>query len=238
MSGDETTIKLNPSKLGTKKYWDDFYEVEHSNFEENQDDTGECWFSDADAEDKIIEFLFSNFNQIESLNPEAKICDLGTGNGHLLFTILEEGWKGELVGVDYSEASIKFAKDIADANDLDVMFEQSDILDFKDEFLVKNTEEFDLVLDKGTLDAIGLSDSKYGDNGELSAVDMYPQTVKNLVKKGGLLIVTSCNFTEEELSILILKYGDFKVWKKIDYPVFEFGGVKGSAICSIAFMRL
>ena len=60
----EDTSKLNTSKLGTKKYWDEFYAVETSNFKENPEDTGECWFADSDAEEKMVEFLMDNLNEL------------------------------------------------------------------------------------------------------------------------------------------------------------------------------
>ncbi|KAG7730009.1 hypothetical protein KL933_001089 [Ogataea haglerorum] len=222
------TTKLNHSKLGTKEYWDNFYKLEKENFAENPEDTGECWFADAGAEERIVDFVFSN------LDPNVSICDLGTGNGHLLFEILQEGWKGQLVGVDYSEASVQFAKTIAETHDLDVKFYQSDILNLEDQFLKTNAGNFDLVLDKGTLDAIALSDNLYdGKTGQ----EVYPDTVKMLLKKNAVLLVTSCNFTQDELIKVITASDNFEVWKTIDYPVFEFGGVKGSAICTVAFKR-
>ncbi|KAH3668279.1 hypothetical protein OGAPHI_002033 [Ogataea philodendri] len=223
------TTKLNHSKLGTKEYWNSFYELEQENFSKNPEDTGECWFSDSGAEEKMVDFVFSN------LDPSISVCDLGTGNGHLLFEILQEGWQGQLVGVDYSDTSVKFAKDIATANEFNVEFSQSDILNANDPFLSSNTEKFDLVLDKGTLDAIALSEADYdGQSGQ----QVYPQTVKQLVKKGGILLITSCNFTQEELIRVITAYNSFEVWKTVKYPVFQFGGVKGSTICTVAFKRI
>jgi len=48
------------------------------------------------------------------------VLDLGTGNGHFLMRLREgegdgeEGWGGRLLGVDYSEKSVEFARRIAD----------------------------------------------------------------------------------------------------------------------------
>ncbi|GMM32191.1 Efm4 protein [Martiniozyma asiatica (nom. inval.)] len=225
------TMKLQPSKLGTKKYWDDFYTLEKQNFSENPEDVGECWFSDSNAEDRICEFVFT---ELPSLN-DLKVCDLGTGNGHLLFQLYEEGLRGDLVGVDYSNTSVEFAKSVADDKDYDVSFLQSDLLISNDKFLKDSIEKFDLVLDKGTLDAIALNDEIY-ENG-MSGVEIYPINVTKLVKRGGVLLITSCNFTESELTKIITSTGEFSLWKKIRYPTFEFGGQTGSTICSIAFMK-
>ncbi|GMG40492.1 unnamed protein product [Ambrosiozyma monospora] len=233
----EDTINLNHSKLGTKQYWDDFYTLETNNFKENKDDTGECWFDDCDAENRMVQFIMNNDGEQFDIEND-KLLDLGTGNGHLLFELLEEGWNGPLVGIDYSEVSVRFAENIANTKDYkDVKFARSDILNDTDSFLVANEEQFDLVTDKGTLDAIGLSKEMYGAEGNLKGVDVYPTTVGKLVKTGGVLLITSCNFTEEELTRIILKNDKFTKWKTINYPTFQFGGVKGSAICSIAFMK-
>lgn len=221
---------LQPSRLGTKQYWDDFYKMESRNFTENPEDTGECWFDDSNAEDKMCQYI------IEELQlAEHRVCDLGTGNGHLLFQLHEEGLRGELVGVDYSETSVAFAQQIAQDKNLDVSFAQSDLLLENDPFIASHAAHFNLVLDKGTLDAIALNDTKYA-NGKLG-IEVYPTNVAKLVAKEGILLITSCNFTEEELVSLITKEGFFEKCGRINYPVFEFGGNKGSTICSVAFIR-
>lgn len=226
-------INFESSKLGTKEYWDDFYKLEHKNFTENPNDTGECWFDESNAEDKMCDFVF---NELDNLN-DLRICDLGTGNGHLLFQLLNDGLKDcELVGVDYSETSIKFAENIATENDYKVKFEQSDLLNNNDQFISNHEQYFNLVLDKGTLDAIALNSQIY-ENG-LNGFQIYPTNVTRLMKKGSILLITSCNFTETELCNHLTKNGDLKVWKKVDYPVFEFGGNKGSTICTIAFIKI
>lgn len=227
----EDTTKLNKSKLGTKKYWDDFYEVERKNFEENHQDTGECWFADNDAEERMIEFLIDNQGE-DQISSESSIIDLGTGNGHLLFSLLDEGFKGKMVGVDYSEQSVEFANAISESEYKDynnISFSAKDIFD--DSW---NPEKFNIVLDKGTLDAIALSGITFDDG--KTAIDRYPGVIERLLGKGGILLITSCNFTEDEL-IKIIENDSLKLWKTINYPVFEFGGVKGSAICSVAFIK-
>ncbi|KAL6940490.1 hypothetical protein ACO0QE_004394 [Hanseniaspora vineae] len=216
----EDTTKLNTSKLGTKQYWDDFYNKEKKNFSENPDDTGECWFNDSDAEEKMIDFLMNNLNNT-------------TWNGHLLFQLWEEGFKqNKMLGVDYSEQSVLFSKDILnevyqDAVDT-IDFKQADIFD--DSW---NPGKFDIVLDKGTLDAIALSGITLANT--QTVVDVYPNVIEKILKPNGCFLITSCNFTEQELIKTIEKTGHLKLWKTIKYPVFEFGGIKGSTICTCAF---
>lgn len=214
----------------TVRSWDNFYAVEKNNFEENPEDTGECWFSDSDAEEKMIQFLFDNLGQ-RSIREDSKMCDVGTGNGHLLFSLREEGFKGVFTGIDYSENSVEFATEIAETNDVeDIKFE---VVDIYDEQWSSNCPKFDVVLDKGTLDAIALSGLKFG---EKTAVELYPKIIQKMLEPGSVLLITSCNFTEQEL-IKIIESEDLKVWKKVDYPSFEFGGVKGQTICTIAFAK-
>ena len=43
---------------------------------------------------------------------DLRILDVGTGNGHMLFALREQGWQAEMVGVDYSEQSVELARRI------------------------------------------------------------------------------------------------------------------------------
>lgn len=227
----EDTTELNTSKLGTKQYWDDFYSLERQNFKTNSEDTGECWFDDNDAEQKMIDFLSDNVGQYR-INEEASIVDLGTGNGHLLFELMENGFNGDMLGIDYSEQSVEFANEIAQKRQCSdtVKFQQADI--FNDDW---NPGQFDIVLDKGTLDAIALSGLKTSD-GTQSIVTIYNKVIEKILKPQGIFLITSCNFTEQELT-KIIETNNLKIWETINYPSFEFGGVKGTTICSIAFIK-
>jgi SAM-dependent methyltransferase len=176
----------------------------------------------------MVGFLFDNLNEY-NINSTSSMVDVGTGNGHLLFTLREEGFQGEMLGIDYSENSVAFAKSIAEENYVDIQFEVVDI--FEGSWSPKSV---DVVLDKGTLDAIALSGLKFGDK---TAVQMYSKAVEKLLTKDSVLLITSCNFTETELESIIVS-DTLKFWKKVDYPSFEFGGVKGSTICTLAFVKL
>lgn len=171
---------------------------------------------------------------------------MGTGNGHLLFELVEEGeFKAHrMLGVDYSENSVELARNVAKQrgeNYEGVKFARVDVVrdEITDQLLgtdILSEGGFDVVLDKGTFDAISLSaemlpDGRRGD-------EVYAERVGRLVKKGsGMLLVTSCNWTEEELSRKMLANGDLEVCGNISYPTFTFGGVKGQTISSVAFRR-
>lgn len=224
----EDTTKLNTSKLGTKQYWDEFYALEKKNFEHNPQDTGECWFDDNDAEAKMVQFL-DEHDGMHQISQGCSIIDLGTGNGHLLFELCENEFNGNMLGIDYSSVSVEFATRVAQDKGYNVNFSTADIFDRN-----WNPGKFDVVLDKGTLDAIALSGLKK-DNGK-SLVQLYSQVVENLLVEDGVFLITSCNFTESEL-INIVQTDKLRSWVNIKYPSFSFGGVQGSAICSIAFVK-
>lgn len=97
---------------------------------------------------------------------------------------------------------------------------------------------FDIVLDKGTFDAISLAD----DAKETRVCQRYPDIVRRLIRKGGFLVVTSCNWTEEELVKWFTGPGDeadrFGVWGRVEYPRFRFGGQEGQGVCTVCFQRV
>lgn len=103
-------------------------------------------------------------------------------------------------------------------------------------------EGWDVVLDKGTFDAISLSEEK--DSQGRRICEGYKGRIVNLVKKGGLFLVTSCNWTEEELegwfgeSSARVQEGEFVKVGKVNYPSFSFGGVKGQTISTLCFQRM
>lgn len=176
-----------------------------------------------------------------------QIVDLGTGNGHFLFELLDTTEeevpeaKLEYHGIDYSPESIQFAQLIATRKypNEKFTFEEVDFIKEECQYLTDNEGKFDIIFDKGTLDAIALNNEAVeGFNGKIGT-EVYPIQVSKLMHQGSLLIITSCNFTEEELIKVITENGSnsLSVWKKIEYPSFQFGGVKGSTISSIAFRK-
>lgn len=226
--------------------WNQFYQKEIDNFQDNDDDTGECWFDDSDAERKVIDFFCELLESGEVPN-ERTVCDLGTGNGHFLFELFDSA--DEVVpdaelqyhGIDYSPDSVAFAQKIAEKKypEQEFTFEEVDFISRRCEYLITNEGKFDVLFDKGTLDAIALNNDPVEGFGEKIGTQVYPIQVSKLMHLGSLLIVTSCNFTEEELEKVITENGtnSLLVWKRIQYPSFQFGGQKGSTICSIAFQK-
>ena len=137
--------------------------------------------------------------------------------------MVEEGsWEGGwFVGVDYSCEAVALARSIAKGRGLvgeneneeeeeeekkgKVGFWVADVMALEDgeeeEWVLEGG--FDVCLDKGTFDAISLSDERLPDGRR--AYEGYAERVVRVMKRGGgLLVVTSCNWTEEELKGKIL----------------------------------
>lgn len=201
----------------------------------------------------MIEFVLhkiENRGLISKKGDEISIVDIGTGNGHLLFelheAIVEEGLDQDIIfhfeGIDYSEKSVAFAKSVAPLNysDGNFEFERVDILSKNCEYLENKNESIDIVLDKGTLDAIALNQEPLPDFNNQIGMDIYASQVSKLMHSGSILLITSCNFTKDELIKIITRddANGLSVSDEISYPSFQFGGVKGSTICSVAFRKL
>ncbi|KAF4535933.1 S-adenosylmethionine-dependent methyltransferase [Lasiodiplodia theobromae] len=259
---DDTTAHpthLDPSDLGTKAYWDACYEREIANHAEHPSDEGTVWFADANAEERMVSYLddladdwrlikgddegFEDESAAEAERDCTSFLDLGTGNGHLLFALRDEGWRGRMVGVDYSARSVELARRIAaerakeeeKAAAADVDFEEWDILgeEPRQEWLQGG---FDVVLDKGTFDAISLSAETDAQGRRI--FEGYREKVEPLIKPGGLLLITSCNWTADELKAwFVVEGGLLEYEDKIKYSSFTFGGRSGSKVCSLCFKK-
>ncbi|KAG8770688.1 hypothetical protein FRC12_004122 [Ceratobasidium sp. 428] len=227
------TTELKPSKLGKKSYWDEVYNKEVENFEVDGDE-GEIWFGEETVE-KMLEWTLSNVPTIE--NPY--ILDIGTGNGVMAVTLAENGYDAaRILGVDYSEPSIKLAKSVAVGRGHPSIHYA--VLDFINETPPAISEgqtdnKWDLLLDKGTYDAIALAE-KNDDGTHL--VSKYPHKVAEALKTGGLFLITSCNFTEEELKAAFGTADLGLVYhSRIQHPTYTFGGSSGSVCSSVAFKK-
>lgn len=236
--------------------WDDLYSREVQNHADDAHDEGTIWFSESNAEATVLEHLnklhdaglISRGHVEGSTAPDStpsRFLDLGTGNGHMLFELLEEDdegeyWHGELVGVDYSEASVQLARRIAEqkhgelpAGTDGLRFEQWDLL--KDQPGDWLGDGFDIVLDKGTFDAISLMEHQ--GNTE-HPCHVYRGRVAPLIKPTGFLCLTSCNWTKQELlQWLVLDNGDLEYFDEAKYPTFTFGGQTGQTIVTIILRK-
>uniref|UniRef100_A0A1J3IDT1 Protein-lysine N-methyltransferase MP_TR13570_c0_g1_i1_g.39699 n=1 Tax=Noccaea caerulescens TaxID=107243 RepID=A0A1J3IDT1_NOCCA len=279
VSSDYSSDKEEPdadgggqSMLGLQSYWDAAYSDELTNFREHGH-TGEVWFGDDVMEivtswtkDLCVaisqrEMSVSDNGVKSEANDQAdkylsswNVLDLGTGNGLLLHQLAKEGFS-DLTGTDYSEGAVELAQHLSQRDGFpSIRFMVDDILD------TKLQQKFKLVMDKGTLDAIGLHP-----DGPVKRV-MYWDSVSKLVAPGGILVITSCNNTKDELLEEVENFNIRKLNLSTDggdsaangseaganriehppfeylshvrtYPTFMFGGSVGSRVATVAFLR-
>ncbi|KAL7929975.1 S-adenosyl-L-methionine-dependent methyltransferase [Trichoderma chlorosporum] len=192
---------------------------------------------------------------------DAALLDLGCGNGELLFALRDDGWEGRMLGVDYSAQSVALARQIGETRDAEEQGEQEeeggeaaktasvsflewDLLagplaadDASSPLSFAPSQErlFDIILDKGTFDAISLS----APDGVHPCETYRERLLRLLNPDGGVFLVTSCNWTEPELRSWFEEDedGQLRVVGRVEYPTFTFGGLKGQTITTLCFRR-
>jgi len=185
------------------------------------------------------EGLLTKSQDSQSKRAPSSFLDLGTGNGHLLFSLREEDeegkcWEGEMVGVDYSETSVQLARGIDGQKDAkSVRFELWDLLSEQPGDWLR--DGFDVVLDKGTFDAISLMPRV---EGSPHPCELYREKVAPLIKPEHFLVITSCNWTKDELlAWLAPKHGELQYYSEAKYPTFTFGGQTGQSIVTLVLRK-
>uniref|UniRef100_A0A2K5C6E9 EEF1A lysine methyltransferase 2 n=1 Tax=Aotus nancymaae TaxID=37293 RepID=A0A2K5C6E9_AOTNA len=171
-----------PSALGTREYWDAVYERELRTFQE-YGDTGEIWFGE-ESMNRLIRWM-----QKRKIPLDASVLDIGTGNGVFLVELAKFGFSN-ITGIDYSPSAIHLSGSIIEKEGL------SNIKLKVEDFLNLSTQlsGFHVCIDKGTFDAISLNPD--------NAIEKRKQYVKSLsrvLKVKGFFLITSCNWTKEEL---------------------------------------
>lgn len=201
----------------------------------------------------------------EAGKPPTSFLDLGTGNGHLLFELRQAGWDGVMVGVDYSKKSVELAQQIGLVKAMERAKLDQDDENEEDDFEASDDEDedgrsiqpvhfyeydlynptpirnapaqgFDVVLDKGTFDAISLSQETAQDGRRIC--EQYREKMLPLLRKEGYFLITSCNWTEDELKAWFEVEDVFMTCDRIEYPSFTFGGKKGSSVVTLCFQKL
>lgn len=204
--------ELDSSELGTQEYWEERYKKEIKNFS-THGDPGEIWFGE-DIVDRILRFL-------EPYDRSASVADVGCGNGMFLIELSKEGYTN-LTGLDYSESAIELAKGVAKQYQCNIKYSTCDIL-----CGLSNT--FDFIHDKGTYDAICLSEDAKENR------EKYINSIYNSMNAKSFFIITSCNWTQDELKEHFCE--KFELHKVIPTPTFKFGGKEGSVVSICVFKK-
>jgi 2-polyprenyl-3-methyl-5-hydroxy-6-metoxy-1,4-benzoquinol methylase len=139
-----------------------------------------------------------------------------------------------LHGVDYSQPCIDLAVAIANQQQKQIEYWCCDILKDGNKTIQKSM--YDLVLDKGTFDAIALMPKTSEDeDGKPHPHQEYGQIVANMLQPQGMLLISSVNWTEQELTELLADHFAFQ--SRIQYPTFRFGGKTGQTVTTVAFQK-
>ncbi|KAG2018019.1 chaperone, variant 2 [Coprinopsis cinerea AmutBmut pab1-1] len=145
---------------------------------------------------------------------------------------------------DEDEAGEEVEKESGKAGADQILFDQCDFLEDTPLALPihsegakreRKTGVWDLLLDKGTYDAIALGEKD--EQGRSPAV-RYPGRVVRLLKPGGIFLITSCNFIEDELKASFCTQETGLVYhSNVRHPTFTFGGHSGSSVVTVAFQK-
>lgn len=173
--------------------------------------------------EKMVEWAQSNVPH-SSL---PSIIEIGSGNGTLLFALAKAGYlPTTLTGVDYCADAASLANAISIKRGIiGITFMEGDFL--KDDLCKDNM--WDLILDKGTYDAIALGPK---DEHGLSPAARYPAQLIKLMKPGAYFLITcaciqleaippfdtsvACNFTEEELKSAFVNQETDLVYQQVN----------------------
>ncbi|XP_069468144.1 EEF1A lysine methyltransferase 2 isoform X2 [Ambystoma mexicanum] len=115
--------------------------------------------------------------------------------------------------------------DIGTGNGLLLVELVEDFLNPSEELLA-----FDLCVDKGTFDAISLDPECAAEKRQ-----RYLASLRRVLKDNGHFLITSCNWTREEL---ISQYTEgFDFMEELPTPKFSFGGRTGSSVTALVFKK-
>ncbi|KAJ8906904.1 hypothetical protein NDN08_003388 [Rhodosorus marinus] len=224
------------SELGKYEYWSSTYERELEDFHE-EGAYGEDWFSRHTGRGRLRKFIE---DQIINAFGQSSIglLDVGCGNGLFLMEAAqsERLTFQELLGIDYAMNAIEVCRayqekklknrDWMTATQEGIDRIKFSLMDFLDNSL--ETRSFEVVHDKGTLDAMYLSSDEN--------LGLYMRNLARVLTDRGLFIITSCNLTKEELMRLFSPpvFRSAKLLDELSHTSFTFGGQKGSAVTTLA----
>lgn len=224
--------------LRKEGYWNEHYELELRNYEEDGDE-GEVWFGKGLSR-KITDWIVGDLrSRVDSQS--RFVVDIGCGNAFIPCTLIDKLQSNNLsnnvsaLGIDYSINSVNLSnKIVADRGLADLItIEQCDFLDQRQLEKVTRGEKYDFVVDKGTFDAICLMAEDEPD--KLSETRRrYMLSLCSLLKGGSVIVLASCNYTQDELLSFIrtdcTEEFEIELVDQIETPKIQFGGKEGSQV--------
>ena len=201
------TYIVHRMELSKQSYWESVYDNDMRVMNDTGD-VGEIWFGE-----HVHDIMVATAVRYNRHN--GRCIDLGCGNGAISEALRHENI--ECDGVDFSPSAIALARKAFPNGHYFVQ----DLLEWQ----VIRT--YDIVLDKGTLDAIYLSDNE-------ADVDCYLRTVTRLLSNNGHFIITSCNLTETELIDMV----PLNHCETYPHPKIEFMGHSGSKVTTCVFSHI
>lgn len=142
-----------------------------------------------------------------------------------------------MVGMDYSEAAIDLCKESASHESL-IEFKVSDLTNNAQ--IESSAKLYTLIIDKGTFDAMSLSPAADADKSQRDEkiIETYARNVSKMLKDdNGRLLITSCNWTVDELTRYFASHFQFVTEVKGRKSAFQFGGVSGSTERMVVFAK-
>jgi EEF1A lysine methyltransferase 2 len=225
-------VEFAKSKLGTKQYWDDIYARDLAEFNASKD-AGDVWFGQQYV-DKMLRIV----EALPGVDHRSPIVDIGTGNGHSLVEFAKHGFSA-LVGTDYSHEAVALAVAYVQDEQVEdkVRVVRDDVLDSKLE-----RAKYHVVLDKGTFDAIMLNPDGSQEKARSQYIDTVYYVLRPTIDANGVatpayLVISSCNYTQDELTALFVASDKFVFRSAAKYSGFRFGGVEGFKACTVCFEK-
>jgi ubiquinone/menaquinone biosynthesis C-methylase UbiE len=152
---------------GKIEYWEDRYTRRSEPFD---------WYN-----------VYENFKDkiTKHITKESKILNVGCGNSRLSEDLYDDGYE-DIQNIDFSTKVIQQMEERCKVKCPKMVFKVMDVLDMKD----FQTGEFNVVIDKGTLDSVLCGDNAVG-NAEKMIMEIY-----RVLSPGGKYIVISYGDSE------------------------------------------